>query len=145
MRVVGVDWGERRVGFAVADPMGSISLPLRTEEVASPEQAVQAVIDVCAETGAELVVVGLPLNMDGSEGPMAAKVRGFIGKLKTALDVPVEHWDERLSSSMVERVLLEADMSRKKRKKVRDKLAAQVILQGYLDARSAGLARSSED
>lgn len=136
MRVVGVDWGERRIGFAVADPTGSISLPLRTVEIQSPKQGVQAVADVCAEVGAELVVVGMPLNMDGTEGPIAGKVRGFMESLKAAIDIPVDLWDERLSSSMVERVLLEADMSRKKRKKVRDKLAAQVILQGYLDSRT---------
>jgi len=123
------------MGFAVTDPTGSMSLPLRTEEVAGAGEAVKVTVGVCAETGAELVVVGMPLNMDGTEGPVAKRVRAFIVSLADALEIPVDEWDERLSSSMVERVLLDADMSRQKRKKVRDKLAAQVILQGYLDSR----------
>jgi putative Holliday junction resolvase len=93
------------------------------------------VAEVCAETEAERVVVGLPLNMDGSPGPMAEKVRAFVTGLEAEIAVPVDAWDERLSTRMVERVLLQADVSRAKRKKARDKLAAQVILQGYLDAR----------
>jgi putative Holliday junction resolvase len=79
------------------------------------------------------VVVGLPLNMNGTRGPMVDRVERFVAELTEAVGLPVVTYDERLSSAMVERTLLDADMSRSKRKGVRDKLAAQVILQGYLD------------
>jgi len=135
-RILGVDHGERRVGLAVSDAMGIVATPLKTVEVASDDDAVEAVCEAVTETQAVKVVVGLPLNMDGTVGPIALRVRAFCEKLKAALDIDVEEWDERLSSAMVERVLIDADISRQKRKKVRDKLAAQVILRGYLDAHS---------
>ena len=134
MRILGVDYGERRVGFAVSDPMGTIAFPLHVAEVKSDRDSVEAVRDAVAEFQIEQVVVGLPLNMDGTRGPMVEKVDAFITSLENALDCPVSTWDERLSTGLVERTLLEADISRRKRKQVRDKLAAQVILQGYLDA-----------
>jgi len=86
--------------------------------------------------GAEEIVVGLPLNMNGSEGPEAKKVRILIEKISEKVNVPVREWDERLSTVAAERTLLEADMSRSKRRKVIDRLAAVLILQGYLDSRS---------
>jgi putative Holliday junction resolvase len=85
-----------------------------------------------------MIVVGLPLNMNGTPGPMSQKVDAFVAKLRERMGVPVITWDERLSTMMAERVLLEADMSRRRRKAVRDKVAAQVILQGFLDSLSAG-------
>ncbi len=103
--------------------------------MSSSKAACAAVREACAETDAEMVVVGMPLNMNGSHGLMAETVSAFVRKLSAQLSIPVATWDERLSTSLVERVLIEADMSRAKRKRVRDKLAAQVILQGYLDSR----------
>lgn len=133
-RALGVDYGEKRVGLAVSDPAGIVATPLRTASVDSDEDAVRAVAEACAETEAGLVVVGLPLNMDNTRGPAAEKVEAFAARLRNVVDVDVHLWDERLSTALVERALLEADMSRKKRRQKRDRLAAQVILQGYLDA-----------
>ena len=133
MPVLGIDYGEKRVGFAVSDPSGTMALTLRTVEVRSQADALQQAADICREVGAGRIVVGLPLNMNGSRGPMAEKVELFVSRLAASVAVPVVTSDERLSTSTVERSLIEADVSRARRKHLRDKLAAQVILQGYLD------------
>lgn len=133
MKLLGIDYGSRRIGVAVSDPLGMLATPFRTVDTFSDEQSVKEVCSLIEETNAEKLVIGLPLNMDNTEGPMVKKVRDFIEKLKLKTDIPVEFSDERLSSSLVERTLIEANMSRQKRKGVRDKLAAQVILQGYID------------
>jgi putative Holliday junction resolvase len=133
-RVLGVDYGEKRIGLAVSDPEGLIATPLGVQDVTSRKDAVDAVRRAAGENGAERIVVGLPLNMDGSAGPMAEKVQVFVERLRTRIGLPVDTWDERLSTRLVERTLIEADVSRRKRKGLRDKLAAGVILQGYLDA-----------
>lgn len=137
-RILGVDYGEKRIGMASGDLELGIATPLQMIEVRNTGQAVDAVKQVCEETGASKVVVGLPLNMDGSEGSAAEGALAFVARLRKILSVPVDTWDERLSTRIVERVLLDADVSRAKRRGKRDKLAAQVILQGYLDAGAAG-------
>ncbi len=135
-RTLGIDYGESRVGVAISDPFGSIALGVCTLQVTGMNNAVQQVAEICKEKDAETVVVGMPLNMNGTVGEMAEKVEKFIDKLKKKIDVSIVTSDERLSSAMVERTLLDADMSRIKRKGVIDKLAAQVILQGYLDRKA---------
>lgn len=132
--ILGVDYGSRRLGFAVSDAMGMMALPLEVREVHDPGEAVQAVCQLCASRPIAKIVVGLPLNMDGTEGPAVEKVRAFVEQLAEAVTIPIETYDERLSTVSAERILLEADTSRKKRKKVIDKLAAQIFLQAYLDA-----------
>ncbi len=132
--IVGMDYGTKRCGFAVSDPSGTIALPVDTLTVNSKADIIAAAKSVCADREAERLVVGLPINMNGTIGPMAEKVNRFVEALTPELDIPIETIDERLSTSQVERVLLDADVSREKRKKVRDKMAAQVILQSYLDA-----------
>lgn len=134
-RILGVDYGERRLGFALSDPGQTIAMPLKVVTVANDIEAAQEVSDTCRETKADSLVIGVPLNMNGSEGSSATKVRRFIGQLKETLGIPVQPWDERLTTRMVERMLVGADVRRSRRKEVRDKLAAQVILQGYLDWR----------
>jgi len=136
MRILGIDHGERRIGLAVSDPDGIVATALRTVAVKSPADALLAVKTACRETEAVLIVVGLPVNMNGTKGPMAEKVQAFAKSASEATGLPVEVSDERLSTALIERSLLEADMSRAKRKGVRDKLAAQIILQGYLDLRN---------
>ena len=131
-RILGVDYGKRRMGLAVSDPLGMFAVPLRTVAVESMEQACSELLAVISEFDAGTVVIGLPLNMNGSEGEMVAVVRKFIALLQNETDIPVKTVDERLSSQLVTRTLLDADMSRSKRKKVVDKLAAQVILQSYM-------------
>ena len=135
-RILGVDHGERRIGFALSDPSGIIAMPLKAVTVRSDGEALNAVVDVCGETRAECLVVGLPLSMDGTEGTQAVKVRKFIEQLGPRLSIPIHTWDERLSTSMIQKMLIEADVRRDKRKEVVDKLAAQAILQGYLDSKS---------
>jgi len=135
-RWLGVDYGDRRVGLAVSNAMAMLATPLSVEHVSDDDEAVAVVARRCAAEGAVGIVVGLPLNMNGSHGPMAQRATAFAERLKTRAGVPVHLWDERLSTSLVERALLEGDMTRQKRKRVRDKLAAQVILQSYLDAQS---------
>lgn len=136
MRVLAIDYGTVRIGLALSDPMKIVASPLETyrkQDEASDLAYLKHVVD---EHEVERIVVGLPRNMDGSEGPQAKLTRTFADKLAAALDdVPVEFWDERLSSAVAERAMLEADLSRKKRKDRRDKVAACVILQGYLQAR----------
>jgi len=134
MRIIGLDYGDVRMGFAVCDPTGSFSMPLCTVELKHGLKPEEEVKRVCEQNEADKLVIGLPINMNGTAGPMAAKVEAFIQKLGTILKIPIEKYDERMSTSQVERMLIAADMSRAKRKGVRDKLAAQVILQGYLDS-----------
>ncbi|NQU41597.1 MAG: Holliday junction resolvase RuvX [Lentisphaerae bacterium] len=136
MRTLGIDYGTRRIGLAISDELGMIAMARETLHIQSVKEAVQRVSEAVVESEASCVVVGLPLNMDGSRGRMVEEVEAFVSKLKELVPIPVETWDERLSSQMAERTLLEADMSREKRKRVLDKMAAQAILQGWLDAHS---------
>ncbi len=133
-RIIGVDYGERRMGLAISDPLGMFATPLRTVHVKSPKQSCEELIKAIAEVDAGLIVIGMPYNMNGSKGEMAEKVDKFIERVQLVTDLPIKTVDERLSSMLVEKVLIEADMRRDKRKNVIDKLAAQVILQSYMDS-----------
>tara|TARA_B100000809_G_scaffold140039_1_gene137623 strand:+ start:991 stop:1437 length:447 start_codon:yes stop_codon:yes gene_type:complete len=144
-RILGLDYGTRRLGFAVSDPTGIIATSLETVAVQTDSDACQAVARLLRETGATSVVVGHPLHMNGSKSELALKVETFIERLRGSVDVPLHLWDERLSSREAERVLLEADTSRAKRKQVRDKMAAQLILQNYLDAQTDAMYRHPDD
>lgn len=139
MRTLGIDYGERRVGVAISDPFGMLATPLKVITVESVSHAVTEIADLSLQSEVEKIVVGLPLNMDGSRGAMVEAVEAFIKQLSKFTSCDIVTWDERLSTSQVERTLLDADMSRKRRKEVRDKLAAQVILQAYLDAQAEPL------
>jgi len=141
VRIGGLDVGDRRIGVAISDELGwtaqGLGVVTRTELDAD-----FAALRACfAEYAPTTIVVGLPKNMNGTIGPQAEKVMAFARALEAALGVPVELWDERLSTVGAERVLLDADLSRAKRRKVIDKVAAVFILQGYLDRLAA--ARSS--
>ena len=140
MRLLGLDAGEKTIGVAVCDEEQLVATPLRTLPRHGGRKDVEAVAAVLAETGAGALVMGLPLELSGREGDAARRARALGTKLAAGLDdVAVHYWDERFSTVEAERVLIEADMSRKKRKKVVNHLAACIILQGYLD-RSAGSA-----
>jgi len=132
-RVLGIDYGERRIGVASGDTETGVAVAARTIEGGDDKSVCDRLSRLCEEYGTERVIVGLPLNMNGTEGPMAARARRFAATLAERLGRPVELCDERLSSALAERAMLEGDLSRAMRKKKRDKLAAQVILQGYLD------------
>lgn len=136
MRIMGLDVGDKRIGVAISDPMGWTAQPHTVMHRTNPEHDFARLSEICRDWQIEKLVVGLPLNMNGSVGPRAQLVREFAEQLSAVAGIEVEYWDERLSTKSAERTLLEADMSRRKRKGVVDKLAAVYILQGYLDNRS---------
>lgn len=131
-RVLGIDHGDVRIGVAMSDETAFLASPLCVLE--STHAGLDQIIALIAEYAIEKVVVGLPRNMDGSYGPATEKVRGFIEKLKAKTAVPVLEWDERLSTVSAHNALREAGLDGRKRKGVVDKVAAQIILQNYLDA-----------
>ncbi|MBQ8941144.1 MAG: Holliday junction resolvase RuvX [Firmicutes bacterium] len=136
MRVLGLDFGEKTIGVAVSDPFGWTAQGLeiiRRKEENNLVASMARIKELCAEYGAELIVLGFPKNMNNTEGPRVEKTKQFKKRLEKELKLPVELWDERLSTMGAERTLLEADISRAKRKKVIDKQAAVFILQGWLD------------
>ena len=122
------------MGLALSDPLGITAGPLVVLENKSPEVLFTELARVTSEREVTHIVLGLPLKLDGTEGPAASEVRTFAEELRRRLDLPVELWDERMSTAQAERAMLDADMSRAKRKKRRDKVAAQIFLQSYLDA-----------
>ncbi|MBP7830875.1 MAG: Holliday junction resolvase RuvX [Kiritimatiellae bacterium] len=133
-RVLGLDHGDKRIGVAVSDPMEMIASPVVILD-AGQGGGLPEIERICREKEIGRIVVGLPLNMNGTAGPQAEKVREFVKQLQARLPaIPVTTWDERLSSRAGERVLIEAGTSRKRRREVLDKMAAQIMLQGYLDA-----------
>ncbi|MDD5423059.1 MAG: Holliday junction resolvase RuvX [Candidatus Omnitrophica bacterium] len=138
MRILGVDFGSKRIGIAVSDELFITAQGVKTLVRRSLEQDLREIKDFIKEHGVIEVVVGLPLNMNGTHSQKTKEAMEFMESLSKAVDVPVKTWDERLSTVQAERTLLEADLSRAKRKRVMDKMAAQVILQGYLDSRKKG-------
>ncbi len=136
MRILGLDVGTKNIGVAVSDETGTIAQAREVIKRGSDESAIKRIVEIVVEFGVEEMVVGYPFNLDGTIGKSADAVTGFAEKLKKAVSVPVKLWDERLSTKEAEDILLSADMTRGKRKQVIDKLAAQIILQNYLDARN---------
>jgi putative Holliday junction resolvase len=138
-RLLGLDVGAKTIGLAVSDRGLAVASPLETLRRGKLADDVAALKRVCAERAVGGLVIGLPVNMDGSEGPRCQSVRQFAANLaERGLDLPAAFWDERLSTAAVERLLIaEADMSRKRRGQVVDKMAAAYILQGALDALAA--------
>ncbi len=141
---MGVDYGDRRTGIAVSDDSRVIAFPRQTLECPLLEQAAAAVARLAEAEAVAEIVVGLPLNMNGSTGPRAVRTETFMAELAKRTAIPVKRWDERLSTKTAESVLIEAGTRRAKRRSVVDKLAAQVILQSYLDA-AAGPADPDDD
>jgi len=132
--VLGLDFGERRIGVAGSDALGVTAQVVAVIERTSLAEDVARIGEMAERRGAGKIVLGLPLNMDGSMSPQGRRVRRFANRLRRELELEVELWDERLSTVEAERVLIEADESRAARRAVRDGVAAAVILQGYLDA-----------
>jgi putative Holliday junction resolvase len=138
-RLLGLDVGAKTVGLALSDRGLMVASPLETLRRGKLADDVAALGAICRDRTVGGLVVGLPVNMDGSEGPRCQSVRQFAANLaERGLDLPVAFWDERLSTAAVERLLIdEADMTRKRRGQVVDKMAAAYILQGALDALAA--------
>jgi putative Holliday junction resolvase len=137
MRILGLDVGDRRIGVAISDELGLTAQGLTLLERRDPQADVAALQQVIARHQVGQVVVGMPRNMDGSYGFQAQKTERFIQALEQACQVPCTRWDERLTTLQAERLLIAAGQRRHKRKAVRDKIAAQLILQNYLDAQRA--------
>lgn len=135
MRIMGLDVGKKTIGVAISDENSITAQPLKTIMRASRDKDMKVLKEIIREFEIESIVVGLPVNMDGTYGPQSQLVLKFIETLKTETGLPVEPWDERLSTIAVTKVLIEGDISRKKRKEVVDKMAASYILQGYLDSK----------
>jgi putative holliday junction resolvase len=133
-RILGLDLGTKTIGLATADLEGRIGTPRETLARTKFTMDAKLLLDFVGREKIDLMVIGLPLNMDGTEGPRAQATRAFVRNLGKLTDVPIVFWDERLSTVAVNRVMLEADLSRAKRAENVDKLAAAYILQSFLDA-----------
>jgi putative holliday junction resolvase len=134
MRILAIDHGSKRMGIAISDELKMIAQPLEyilSEPFAAFLDRLKKIIH---EKEVEMILVGMPRNMDGSYGPAALKVEEFIAVLKDAIVIPIKAWDERLTSAQANRFLLQADVRRAKRKEKVDKTAAAILLQSYLDA-----------
>jgi putative Holliday junction resolvase len=132
-RLIGIDLGEKTIGLALSDTSLSVASPLDTLKRGKFSADARKLSELMMDHGAGGLVVGLPLNMDGSEGPSAQSARAFARNFAVCNNAPITLWDERLSTAAVTRTLLEADSSRKRRAEVVDKMAAAYILQGALD------------
>jgi putative Holliday junction resolvase len=136
MRILAIDHGTKRMGIAVSDELAMTAQPLEYI-LAEPFSAfLERLKEILREKEVDLILVGMPRNMDGSYGPAALKVQEFVGVLKEAVPIPIKSWDERLTSTQANRYLIEAHVRRDQRKEKVDRAAAAILLQSYLDSRS---------
>ena len=135
MRILGIDYGEKRIGLAVSDPLGYTAQGLETLPNEGRKKVIEFLTCLCKEQQVSEVVIGLPVNMSGDMGPKAKEILILVPELEAALQVPVKTWDERLSSRQAGRLMIEEGLSRKKQKANSDRLAATLILQGYLESK----------
>jgi putative Holliday junction resolvase len=132
-KIMGLDLGTKTIGVAISDGMRYSATPLETIKRTKFTQDAERIIQLISENQVVALLLGLPLNMDGSEGPRVQSTRAFARNLAPKVNLPIAFWDERLSTSAVTRMMIEADMRRDRRAEVVDKLAASYILQGALD------------
>ncbi|MBQ6820346.1 MAG: Holliday junction resolvase RuvX [Clostridium sp.] len=133
MRTLGLDIGSKTIGVAVSDPLGWTAQGVTTIRRTKKEQDIEEIKKICKDYSVETIVIGLPKNMNGTIGESGERVIEFSEKIKESLGLKIEMWDERLTTVAAHKAMLEADLSRNKRKKIVDKIAAIYILQGYLD------------
>jgi putative Holliday junction resolvase len=136
-RLLGLDLGTKTIGLALSDVLWTVGSPLETIRRKKFSVDVETLLSLVGEHDVGGFIIGLPLNMDGTEGPRAQSTRAFVRNLRGLSPLPIAYWDERLSTAAVTRTLLEADTSRKRRAELVDKLAAAYILQGALDRLNA--------
>ena len=134
-RILALDVGDKRIGVAVSDPLGYTAQGLETYTRRMPEQDVEYILNLAERYRPVKLLFGMPRNMDGTYGFQSEKVRAFADTVLERWDGEHDFYDERLTTAAAERVLLDADVSRKKRRQVIDKMAAVVILQGYMETR----------
>ena len=133
-RILALDYGTKRIGVALSDELGWTAQPLETFERRTLDRDVAHIAALVESHSVERVVLGLPLQLDGREGPAVRAMREFTDKLEGSLPVPVVLWDERMTTKAAEELLIAADVSRKKRKGIVDRIAAAILLRSYLEA-----------
>ena len=136
MRILAIDHGTRRMGIAVSDELKTIAQPVEYIPAEPFADFLVRLKTLLREREVELILVGMPRNMDGSYGPAALKVQEFVATLKSAVTVPIKTWDERLTSAQANRFLIQGSVRREKRKEKVDAMAAAILLQSYLDSLS---------
>ena len=134
MRILALDHGTKRIGVAVSDELKMIAQPLEYILAAPSADFLARLKELIHDKEVELILIGMPRNMDGTYGPAAQKVQEFVAALKGALTVPIKLWDERLTSAQANRILIQGNVRRDKRKEKVDKMAAAILLQSYLDS-----------
>jgi putative Holliday junction resolvase len=134
MRILAIDHGSKRIGIAVSDELKMIAQPLEYIPAEPFADFLQRLKVLIHDKEVELILVGMPRNMNGSYGPAALKVQDFVAALKGAITVPIETWDERLTSAQANRFLIQGKVRREKRKEKVDQTAAAILLQSYLDS-----------
>jgi putative Holliday junction resolvase len=138
VRILGLDPGTKRVGVAISDELKTIATPLECIPAEPFKRLVARLKELIAARQVERIVVGMPRNMDGSYGPAAARVQQFVAALQQAIDLPIQTWDERLTTVMADRLLRQAELRSPQRKAKVDAAAAALLLQSYLDALGSG-------
>jgi putative Holliday junction resolvase len=134
MRILALDHGTRRIGVAVSDETKTIAQPLEYIPAEPFGPFLERLKQLLLEKEVDVILLGMPRNMDGSHGPAAQKVEVFASALKSAITVPIRLWDERLTTTMANRILIQGNVRRNQRKEKVDKMAAAILLQSYLDA-----------
>ena len=133
MRILAIDHGSKRMGIAVSDELKMIAQPLEFVPAHPLDGFLARLNELIRDKEVELILVGMPRNMDGSYGPAAQKVQEFVAALKGSVSVPIKTWDERLTSAQANRLLIQGNVRRDKRKEKVDAMAAAILLQSYLD------------
>jgi putative Holliday junction resolvase len=136
-RILGIDYGSKRIGLAISDETGQIAFPLSVLENISQRRVAEEITKIIAERKVDSIVLGLPINLDGTRGIAAENIERFAEVLKKQVSIPVAFWDERLSTKIAERAMIEGGMRRERRRQCIDRATAQIILQSYLDAQSS--------
>jgi len=142
-RFLGIDFGQKRIGLAISDETGQIAFPLSVLENYGQRKVSLEINRIVTERKVETLVLGLPLNLDGSKGISADNVEHFADILKRHVNIPVDFWDERLSTKIAERAMIEGGLRRERRRQSIDQVTAQIILQSYLDAHGRQEVQSS--
>jgi len=134
MKILGIDYGEKRIGLALSDPSNMVARSLKVLKRNGTRRWLGEMKEIIEQNKIEKIVIGLPRNMNGSMGEKGKEVLAFVKVLEKVVNVPIVTWDERLTTVSAEKVLLQAELSRKKRRDILDKLSACIILQNYLDS-----------
>lgn len=136
MRILALDHGTRRIGVAISDEMKMIATPLEYIPAEPFADAVARLSEIVREKEVEMILIGMPRNMDGTYGPAAQKVKDFVASLQQHISTPIKLWDERLTTVQAHRMLIQGNVRREQRKEKVDKTAAAILLQSYLDSRA---------